>query len=729
MILTLSLLFVVIATISFFCLATYQQIHNRLNRIAVSESEQALQQSVDTISTSFHYIWESFTDSSFINSLGRILSGSMGNRSLTHANLLSLSNELSNQFYAYAYIQDVGLFIRDEETDYWCTTRVVSDDFRRDYENGLFSFDDMSYDSFTDMLLNSVDNRVVRQDFYVGYVRSQYGGYPYSGQMLYLVYPIQLSQSSLKAYAVMQLNLDRIREELTSSQYCGDYFSLYAHDQLVYSTDYSQDLQESADTYYLQDFINELGLTCYISLDSNKIYEGIVPFSQLLSILFSILLVMGLVFVGFLFYYWVIPITRLSVSLPSTSGGKNAVERIHHHLSELSAENAEASDKLLHYQKNLALKKIYLGQVSFSAITPPLAEFVPLEEDNYRCICIGCLKEKDAHPFDLESMIEQIRNVSLTAIAYTVIDDIFTCLILQSDNQVYADSQAFFGSLNDLLDALNEENSSQFAIGISDVYNSAESITLAYQEARKSWQSAFFWQNAAVVFNTSLSQYSSSYFVSYVQLDSLYQAILTNHKDTALKIFDQLVADNFETNKTGRQRALYCQQFTSDILGVLVRISTQFDIYAVVESYMSINTQISLQRRIALLREAIIESCEFIPMHDYDQELINAILEYCNAHYADYQLSLSSLADQFHLSKSSISKYFKANSGVNFSTYIEKLRIQQAEKLIMEKKLSIREIAEEVGYQNITTFYNAFRKIEKCTPTEWRQQREILERY
>ena len=66
---------------------------------------------------------------------------------------------------------------------------------------------------------------------------------------------------------------------------------------------------------------------------------------------------------------------------------------------------------------------------------------------------------------------------------------------------------------------------------------------------------------------------------------------------------------------------------------------------------------------------------------------------------------------------------------MNFSAYIEKLRIQQAEKLIMEKKLSIREIAEEVGYQNITTFYNAFRKIEKCTPTEWRQQKEILERY
>ncbi len=738
-VLTSAILFAVVAIISSFCLVTNRQIHHRLKNIAVSESEQALQQSVDTVSTSFHYIWESFTNSSLIHSFTRILTEGTGsgNPNLVYANLLSLSDELRNHFYTYAYIQDVGLFIRNGDKDYWCTTRIVSDDFRRDYDNGLFSFDEMSYDSFRDMLLNSADNRIVRQDYYVGYVQSRYSS-PYSGQMLFMVYPISLNQPSLKSFAVMQIDLDRIREELTSFQYCGEYFGLYSHGRPVYATDPGMELPESdadpcfqddSGTYYIRNFINELGLTCYLSLDSNKIYQGISPFSRLLGILFFILAATGLLFVCFLFYYWLIPILKISLSLPSSSGERNAVARISHHLTELSTQNAEAADQLLHYQKSLALKKIYLGQASFPADHSALADFVPVEEVNFRCICIGCLKEKAVHLFDPESIIGQLRKVSLTAAAYTVIDDIFTCLILQSDNHVYADSQVFFGSLNDLLSALNEENSGQFAIGISDVYNSADSIPQAYQEARKSWQSAFFWQNAAVVFNTSLSQYSSSYFVSYDQLDSLYQAIVTNHKDTALKIFDQLVAENFENSKSGRQRALYCQQFTTDILGVLVRISTQFDIYAVVESYMSMNAQTSLQRRISLLREAIIESCEFIPIHDYDTDLINAILKYCDEHYADYQLSLSSLADQFHLSKSSISKYFKANSGVNFSAYIEKLRIQQAEKLIMEKKLSIREIAEEVGYQNITTFYNAFRKIEKCTPTEWRQQKEILERY
>ena len=63
---------------------------------------------------------------------------------------------------------------------------------------------------------------------------------------------------------------------------------------------------------------------------------------------------------------------------------------------------------------------------------------------------------------------------------------------------------------------------------------------------------------------------------------------------------------------------------------------------------------------------------------------------------------------------------------MNFITYIERMRISRAETLLMEKKLTVREIAEEIGYQNITTFYNVFRKVKKCTPTEWREQQMVI---
>lgn len=308
----------------------------------------------------------------------------------------------------------------------------------------------------------------------------------------------------------------------------------------------------------------------------------------------------------------------------------------------------------------------------------------------------------------------------MTTAALVLIDEAVTCLVIQPDNHVYADSHSFFDVLNALLTEINFGNN-QFAIGVSDVYSGINSIPYAYQQAGNSWQSALAWQNSSVVCNTSLFQASDSYFVSYSLLESMYQAIVSNRKDTALKIFDQLVDDNFG-GKADRLSTLYYQQFIDDIMGVLIRISTDYDIHAIIESFLSLNKKTGLKKQIDLLRKAIVESCEFIPIHDYKSELINAILAYCVEHYNDYQLSLSLLAEQFHLSKSSISKYFKANLGINFSTYIEQLRLIQAKKLILENKLPIKKIAEMVGYQNITTFYNAFRKAENCTPMEWRRQ-------
>ena len=735
MVFTVFVVFVVVSILLVVCHTAYTQTQKRLLKIAIDESEQSLELSADSFSSSFHLIWESFTDSSLTSSLSQTLSESADGLQVSHGTLLTLSDSLRKRIPAYDYIQDVGLFISDGQQDYWCTRKIISDDFRRDYENGLYSFDDIPYESFRSMILGSADNRIVRQDFHVGHVTSRYAA-PYSCHTLYLMYPLKTSQTSLKVFAVMQIDLDRVQEDLTASQYCGTHFSLYSNDLPVYISDpdavlssaelLSSQADGSKAPYYVKDFIDELGLTCYISLDTNKIYEGITPFSQLLLILFIIMAVMLLSLIIFFFYYWLIPITRVARTLPASSQRETPVSLIHRHLTELSSANSTIKNQLLQYQTNLAMKNLYLGKPLSSEDTQAVLGLLPAPEDNYRCVYIGCINDTAPLQIDSEYIIGQMKKLSMKTAASTIMENGIVCLVIQPDNQVYADSQSFFSLLNGLLDALNTQNP-QFAIGVSDVYSDADNIPYAYRQAYESWYNALVWQNSAVVFSTALSQHSGNYSVSYSLLDSMYRAIITNSRDTALKFYDQMVDEHFERSRTDSLSALYYQQFLSDVFGVLVRISTEYDIHAIMESYLSSNRKTSYKKQIELLRKTILECCEFIPVHNYDKLLMNSILEYCEKHYNDYQLSLSALADQFHLSKSSLSKYFKANAGVTFSTYIEKLRLSHAKKMILEGKLSIVEIAEEVGYHNITTFYNVFRKTEKCTPTEWRQQHSVFQ--
>ncbi len=103
-------------------------------------------------------------------------------------------------------------------------------------------------------------------------------------------------------------------------------------------------------------------------------------------------------------------------------------------------------------------------------------------------------------------------------------------------------------------------------------------------------------------------------------------------------------------------------------------------------------------------------------------EMTRELNAYLKQNYTDPDLSLSALSSIFHMTESSLSKFFKAKFGINFSTYLEKLRLNEAKSLLAATDLTVSEIANRVGYVNITTFYKAFKRKQGIPPSEWAQQ-------
>ena len=84
--------------------------------------------------------------------------------------------------------------------------------------------------------------------------------------------------------------------------------------------------------------------------------------------------------------------------------------------------------------------------------------------------------------------------------------------------------------------------------------------------------------------------------------------------------------------------------------------------------------------------------------------------------YKNPALCLSKISDEFHISESYFSHMFKENMNVNFSVYLEDLRLTEAAHLIEKGESGINEIALEVGYNNQTSFRRAFKKKYGMTP-------------
>ena len=81
---------------------------------------------------------------------------------------------------------------------------------------------------------------------------------------------------------------------------------------------------------------------------------------------------------------------------------------------------------------------------------------------------------------------------------------------------------------------------------------------------------------------------------------------------------------------------------------------------------------------------------------------------------------MKEMAELCHLSPSYFSRTFNKETGESFVNYISSRRIQLAKELLRDTGKSITQIADEVGYDNISHFIAVFKRTEGVTPSVYR---------
>ncbi len=102
-------------------------------------------------------------------------------------------------------------------------------------------------------------------------------------------------------------------------------------------------------------------------------------------------------------------------------------------------------------------------------------------------------------------------------------------------------------------------------------------------------------------------------------------------------------------------------------------------------------------------------------------EKFEKILAYVDQHYMEPDLSVSSISYQFDNNISYLSRMFKKEKGIGMLDYIHQLRIEKAKQLLSDSEMSIREIAQAVGYSNDIAIIRAFKRYEGITPGKYRE--------
>ena len=109
----------------------------------------------------------------------------------------------------------------------------------------------------------------------------------------------------------------------------------------------------------------------------------------------------------------------------------------------------------------------------------------------------------------------------------------------------------------------------------------------------------------------------------------------------------------------------------------------------------------------------------FSPSLNHGDDLILKVQHWLQAHSSE-ALTVPDMANTAGLSERTFLRRFHKATGLNPSVYIQHLRVGKARELMELSKLSVDEIAWQVGYQDPGTFRRVFYKIMGLTPREYR---------
>lgn len=101
--------------------------------------------------------------------------------------------------------------------------------------------------------------------------------------------------------------------------------------------------------------------------------------------------------------------------------------------------------------------------------------------------------------------------------------------------------------------------------------------------------------------------------------------------------------------------------------------------------------------------------------------VITKAKKFIEEHHTE-ELSLGQVAQAVHTSVFYFCKLFKKVTGINFTEFVSRTRIEKAKNLLLNPNLRVSEIAYEVGFQSLTHFNRIFKKIVGQSPTEYRNQ-------
>lgn len=354
---------------------------------------------------------------------------------------------------------------------------------------------------------------------------------------------------------------------------------------------------------------------------------------------------------------------------------------------------------------------------------------IELSDNSYVVILIKIYKDNKNFKFNADSIKEF--NMSKTIVKNIIISYFDDSLIHELDHQTIAlitNIQNVDKDFNEeiplKIDKINSKLHSEYNIKIhtsaGEIYKDLTDIWQSYEQAAIALSSIIN-DDCTMLLYKDLPKDNTTY---YYPID-LEQHLIDFNKAGDLKQVNKIIEIIYNENYVLRNISKdMSRQLMYELKNTFIKLVTLVQEGSKVsEDVKLIKSTNTIDENFTIIKNTAKKLCELSALNTNKQTntLITKIKKYIDNNYFESNLCLNKISSEFNVSEGYFSYLFKEQTGINFTDYLEKTRIDKACELLKTTDININDIASNVGYNSAQSFRRAFKKTMGINPTALRK--------
>ena len=484
-------------------------------------------------------------------------------------------------------------------------------------------------------------------------------------------------------------------------------------------------LKLNNDVYYISSVCSDSVDWCYVFVSEYADTHKNLLLIQWIYTFVILMVVIGGVFVTVYSIKKIYnPIRSLALRLEKSNDDVNELEAINNNINYLVKTKDDLEKKVedaYAIAKEHMFYKLVNGEFSDEAEVKSKFAFYDVSFDfDYYYIA---LFEIDEYVPELVSdvvklLVEYIAEYNCLSV--TVFENRKLCIICPAMSDVHTDYD--HNLIANLQNFLEEMMTSRITVGVGNPVSDVSTVWKSYIEAKSAGDYKKSKGIGKIIFFSDISTDCDKDKYVYRDMKKIPTYIKAGEIEKTFEQIDNIVNSLYDAPLTASQ----CVCFEL-IIVILKAVSdkfgseyeelylSRFDITTLV-NFESIDVLVSEVKK--FLRDVFDEISKESAETD---SFIDQIVEYIENNYNSPHFSVDGVARHFGVSATYLGQYFKMKKGTTMSAYVAKVQIDNAKRILLDTDKTIKEIADDIGFTEVSNFIRKFKAQTGVTPGLYRK--------